>query len=242
MCTGGPPYDDMVGQKVIGALWMAAAGASELAAGTSPLPSLIHLSLGSLVVSCARAIRSTINLIDLILVEGCCSAKQHKTAPLGHPHDAEPARISPKMDVTKAVSAYIDRMITEVPGMKVLLLDAETVSDRPALADPCCTWSGRHETALTHTLSSFSFSCVLLCLTWTTDRPLERLTDADHQHGLHAVQPPLPRGLPHGPHREHSARPHAPSQVRRFPPPDARKRREARARAAGAQIRRVLDL
>jgi len=31
------------------------------------------------------------------------------------------------MDVSKAVSAYIERMITEVNGMKVLLLDQETV-------------------------------------------------------------------------------------------------------------------
>lgn len=30
------------------------------------------------------------------------------------------------MDVTKAVSAYIERIIGTVPGMKVLLLDAET--------------------------------------------------------------------------------------------------------------------
>jgi vacuolar protein sorting-associated protein 45 len=32
------------------------------------------------------------------------------------------------MDVLKAVQTYISRMITEVPGMKVLLLDSHTVS------------------------------------------------------------------------------------------------------------------
>jgi hypothetical protein len=33
------------------------------------------------------------------------------------------------MDVLKAVQTYVVKMITEVPGMKVLLLDAHTVSD-----------------------------------------------------------------------------------------------------------------
>lgn len=41
------------------------------------------------------------------------------------------------MDVLKAVQTYVVKMITEVPGMKVLLLDAHTVSlwhlDRIAL-------------------------------------------------------------------------------------------------------------
>lgn len=32
-----------------------------------------------------------------------------------------------RMDVVKAVQTYIQKMITEVPGMKVLLLDAHTV-------------------------------------------------------------------------------------------------------------------
>jgi hypothetical protein len=32
------------------------------------------------------------------------------------------------MDVLKAVQTYVVKMITEVPGMKVLLLDAHTVS------------------------------------------------------------------------------------------------------------------
>jgi hypothetical protein len=32
------------------------------------------------------------------------------------------------MDVLKAVQVYINKMITEVSGMKVLLLDAHTVS------------------------------------------------------------------------------------------------------------------
>lgn len=32
------------------------------------------------------------------------------------------------MDVLKAVQTYVMKMITEVPGMKVLLLDAHTVS------------------------------------------------------------------------------------------------------------------
>lgn len=31
------------------------------------------------------------------------------------------------MDVLKAVQTYVFKMITEVPGMKVLLLDAHTV-------------------------------------------------------------------------------------------------------------------
>lgn len=31
------------------------------------------------------------------------------------------------MDVVKAVQSYVIKMITEVPGMKVLLLDAHTV-------------------------------------------------------------------------------------------------------------------
>lgn len=31
------------------------------------------------------------------------------------------------MDVLKAVQTYVMRMITEVPGMKMLLLDAHTV-------------------------------------------------------------------------------------------------------------------
>lgn len=31
------------------------------------------------------------------------------------------------MDVLKAVQTYVIKMITEVPGMKVLLLDAHTV-------------------------------------------------------------------------------------------------------------------
>lgn len=32
------------------------------------------------------------------------------------------------MDVLKAVQTYVNKMITEVTGMKVLLLDAHTVS------------------------------------------------------------------------------------------------------------------
>jgi hypothetical protein len=35
----------------------------------------------------------------------------------------------PTMDVLKAVQVYINKMITEVSGMKVLLLDAHTVCD-----------------------------------------------------------------------------------------------------------------
>lgn len=34
------------------------------------------------------------------------------------------------MDVLKAVQTYVIKMITEVPGMKVLLLDAHTVRVR----------------------------------------------------------------------------------------------------------------
>lgn len=36
------------------------------------------------------------------------------------------------MDVLKALQTYISKMITEVPGMKVLLLDSHTV--RPSLS------------------------------------------------------------------------------------------------------------
>lgn len=36
-------------------------------------------------------------------------------------------RLPLSMDVLKAVQAYVNKMITEVPGMKVLLLDAHTV-------------------------------------------------------------------------------------------------------------------
>lgn len=32
------------------------------------------------------------------------------------------------MDVTKAVQTYLFKMISQVPGMKVLLLDSHTVS------------------------------------------------------------------------------------------------------------------
>lgn len=32
------------------------------------------------------------------------------------------------MDVIKAIQHYVDKMINDVPGMKVLLLDMETVS------------------------------------------------------------------------------------------------------------------
>lgn len=39
------------------------------------------------------------------------------------------------MDVLKAVQAYVNKMITEVPGMKVLLLDAHTVSSHVDRAD-----------------------------------------------------------------------------------------------------------
>jgi hypothetical protein len=35
------------------------------------------------------------------------------------------------MDVLKAVQTYVLKMITEVPGMKVLLLDQHTVSRLP---------------------------------------------------------------------------------------------------------------
>lgn len=31
------------------------------------------------------------------------------------------------MDVLKATQTYVDRLISEVPGMKVLLMDAHTV-------------------------------------------------------------------------------------------------------------------
>jgi hypothetical protein len=43
------------------------------------------------------------------------------STPASHPHP-------PAMDVLKAVQTYVVKMITEVPGMKVLLLDAHTVS------------------------------------------------------------------------------------------------------------------
>jgi hypothetical protein len=35
------------------------------------------------------------------------------------------------MDVLKAAQTYVKKMITEVPGMKVLLLDQHTVCRRP---------------------------------------------------------------------------------------------------------------
>ena len=35
------------------------------------------------------------------------------------------------MDILKAVQAYVSKMITEVPGMKVLLLDSHTVGHIP---------------------------------------------------------------------------------------------------------------
>lgn len=38
------------------------------------------------------------------------------------------------MDVLKAVQTYVTKMITEVPGMKVLLLDAHTVSPKLLLS------------------------------------------------------------------------------------------------------------
>lgn len=38
------------------------------------------------------------------------------------------------MDVLKAVQTYVQKMVTDVPGMKVLLLDAHTVR-RLALCD-----------------------------------------------------------------------------------------------------------
>lgn len=37
-------------------------------------------------------------------------------------------KLGATMDVLKAVQTYVDKMITEVTGMKVLLLDAHTVS------------------------------------------------------------------------------------------------------------------
>lgn len=33
------------------------------------------------------------------------------------------------MDVVKAIQHYVDKLISDVPGMKVLLLDTETVSN-----------------------------------------------------------------------------------------------------------------
>ena len=33
------------------------------------------------------------------------------------------------MDLVKAVQHYVDKMINEVPGMKALLLDTDTVND-----------------------------------------------------------------------------------------------------------------
>ena len=39
-----------------------------------------------------------------------------------------PGQVISKMDVLKAVQTYVNKMITEVTGMKVLLLDAHTVS------------------------------------------------------------------------------------------------------------------
>jgi hypothetical protein len=43
-----------------------------------------------------------------------------------HPDQLEELH-QPIMDVLKAVQVYINKMITEVSGMKVLLLDAHTV-------------------------------------------------------------------------------------------------------------------
>lgn len=40
------------------------------------------------------------------------------------------------MDVLKAVQTYVIKMITEVPGMKVLLLDAHTVRGDASSANP----------------------------------------------------------------------------------------------------------
>lgn len=44
------------------------------------------------------------------------------------------------MDVLKAAQTYVKKMITEVPGMKVLLLDQHTVRGRVNLSFNCaCT-------------------------------------------------------------------------------------------------------
>ena len=39
------------------------------------------------------------------------------------------------MDILKAAQTYINKMITEVPGMKVLLLDAHTVRGGAYIAE-----------------------------------------------------------------------------------------------------------
>jgi hypothetical protein len=41
------------------------------------------------------------------------------------------------MDVLKAAQTYVKKMITEVPGMKVLLLDQHTVRGRVDLSFHC---------------------------------------------------------------------------------------------------------
>lgn len=43
------------------------------------------------------------------------------------------------MDCLKAVQAYVDKAVTSAPGIKVLLLDSDTVASppRPALVRPC---------------------------------------------------------------------------------------------------------
>ena len=51
-----------------------------------------------------------------------------------HRHEPFARRSISKMDVLKAVQTYVNKMITEVSGMKVLLLDSHTVCLGPLTA------------------------------------------------------------------------------------------------------------
>ena len=46
------------------------------------------------------------------------------------------------MDLTTAVKSYINRMVEQTSGVKVLLLDAETVSREPTREIRGCTHEG----------------------------------------------------------------------------------------------------
>lgn len=61
------------------------------------------------------------------------------------------------MDVIKAVQNYVNKMIDEVPGMKVLLLDTETVGISTAMQSK--TFTPTESNRVFYPLDTHSISC-----------------------------------------------------------------------------------
>jgi hypothetical protein len=88
------------------------------------------------------------------------------------------------MNTIVALQFYIDKMLGDTPGMKVLLLDQETVLER-------------QDNIHTHDSTQF---IVQLALGLTAICSLPWNVDTHHLHGSHPITPPSEGDISCGPH------------------------------------------